>query len=188
LRRKFLAAKEDLVEKVGKIARRRHQTLYWLINKTLEQVIKANNFNRSLEEVTDQQLAIEALREGGYVLVPEDLLYKVVDKAFELDKESLVNMWYESGRWSGQYILTRFPEEDRLNTFQRMVRSLVWSLSEFKVDKEKDRIVIRCIGPRIPLSYSTLLSSFIEGVLQAFGYKVVEKSVSAGIVFMVLKK
>lgn len=183
MKRKMLAAREDLVNKVLEIAGRRNVKLYGMINDLLELVIRAESMGLSLEEVVDQYGTIKAAKSAGFVPVVESLWYDVIKRLFRRSKKWMIKRWYESGQWYGKYYSVRNPQ-DPLMAFKNDMGSLTWNVSEFSIveDEGKDRVIVRCVSPRFPLSYVNLFSAFLEGALNAFGYECTKSGVSKGII------
>ncbi|MBS7622017.1 hypothetical protein KEJ32_07910, partial [Candidatus Bathyarchaeota archaeon] len=103
MKRKMLAAREDLVNEVIDIANRRGFTLYALTNEALQRVIEADRMGLSLGEVADECKVLDAAKRGGFVLVPEMLLYEVLEKAYKEMRDWMTKVWSESGEWFGKF-------------------------------------------------------------------------------------
>ncbi|PVX23635.1 MAG: hypothetical protein CW691_10100, partial [Candidatus Bathyarchaeum sp.] len=52
----------------------------------------------------------------------------------------------------------------------------------FVVNQHKDKITVRIVSPRFTESYTLLFTSFLEGALETFEYKIENKDVSRGII------
>jgi hypothetical protein len=189
LKRKMLAAREDLVNRVLKIASRKNVKLYGMINDTLELVIRADDMGLSLEEVVDQYGIVKAAKDAGFVPVAESLLYDIVEKVFQRNRRWVTKRWYEAGQWYGKYYSVRLPQ-DPVKAFKEDICSFTWNASEFSIVESEDRgeVVVRCVSPRFPLSYTTLFSVFLEGALNMFGYECVKRGVSKGIIRLRFRK
>lgn len=185
----MLAAREDLVNKVLKIAGRKNVKLYGMINDTLELVIRADDMGLSLEEVVDQYGIMKAARDAGFVPVVESLMYDIVEKGLQRNKRWVTKKWYEAGQWYGKYYSVKLPQ-DPVKAFREDICSFTWNVSEFSIVENEDRaeVVVRCVSPRFPLSYTTLFSVFLEGALNTFGYECVNRAVSKGIIRLRFRK
>lgn len=187
LKRNFLAARQDFVVRVRDMARRKNLTIYALVNETLEQLLRAEEIGVPLSEIVDWYFLVKVAREGGFTLTSESLLFYVLEKVFKEENDSLADMFYETGEWLGKYCLVRFTGEDPIRVFEKIVRGLFYEISEFGISKNSDEILVQCIGSRLTGSYTTLLSVFLEGVMHAFDYSVVNKDVSRGIIALTFK-
>lgn len=178
----MLAAREDLVNGVIEVASRRGFTLFALTNEALERVIEADKMGLSLSEVADGCRVLEAAKRGGFILVPEMMLYEVMDKAYREMGDWMVKVWAESGEWFGKYYSVKNPK-DKIENLTKDMRSLLWNVGEFNITRNGDREVsVKCVGSRFPESYAVFLGAFLEGAFNSLGYKCLEKHVAKGFV------
>lgn len=175
-RRKLLAAREDLAERIAEIASRRRWTLYEFVNELLEEAIRADEMGVSLREVIEERGILRDARNSGFLLVPARLWYDMIDRAYaELDRGWMGDLWYECGQWYGKFY-------GDLRKFSESLKRLFWDLSEFDPSFEGDILHVRCILLNLSLPYAELFSRFIEGALEPLGYKLVSRDVSKGAV------
>ena len=178
--KKLIAVQNDLVQKVVRIANIKGRTVYSFVNEIMEQAIEAEEMGRSLKEVVEHYKLIEIEKKTGSVLIPREILNLMIRRLFERNDESLADVFYKTGQWLGKYCQTRFSGEDSLRVIEKIVQGLFWEISEFDITKKTDEILVQCIGSKIPSSYTTLLSTFIEGLIHTFEYSTVKKNVSKG--------
>lgn len=177
-RRRLLAAREDLAEKIAEIANRRKWTLYDFVNEILEEAIRADSLGVSLRELIDERGVLKEARDSGFLLIPARLWYDLVDRAYmSLDVDWMRGLWYEWGQWYGKYY-------DDLNKFIEALRKLFWDLSEVDFSFEGDGLYVRCILLNLSLSYADLFSRFVEGALASLGYNLFSRDVSKGAVVL----
>jgi len=187
MRRNFLAARKDYVVQLREISRNNNKTLYAMVNAALKQLIRAEKMEVSLQEIVDQYFLVKIAKESGFTLTNENLLFHILEKVFKEDDESLVKMFYKTGEWLGKYCRVRFSGEDSLRVIEKIVRSLIWEISEFDITKNSDEVLVQCIGSRIPSGYTTLLSTFLEGLMHTFEYSTVKRDVSKGIISLTFR-
>jgi len=175
LKRKMLAAREDLVDKISEIARKRG-TLYDYINETLQEAIRADSLGLSLKEVIDDRWIVEVAKDAGFTLVSERLWFDVIERAYQrLGRRWMENLWYEAGQWYGRYY-------GDLKRFEDVMKKLMWGLSEFEISSEDGNLIVRCISPKFSHSHSQLFSKFLEGALNVLGYEFVGGDVLKGVI------
>lgn len=185
-RRKVLVAREDLVNSLSLIARKRGSTLYSLTNEIIEQTIRAESMGVTLRDVLDAYEIIKANRSAGQTLIPIDVLIAMASKLSPKDLEEIEKLWRESGRWYGEYIAIRFRDSFRdsqttIQQLEKIVREIRWEFVDLVIQNEGDGIRIRCVSPQIPAELMKLISMFIEGLIEPFGYKVERRSIFKGI-------
>ena len=174
LKRKMLAAREDVVDKVSEIAKRKG-TLYDFINETLQEAIRADSMGVSLKEAIDERGIVKVARDSGFTLVPERLWFDIVERGYQrLGLRWVKKLWYETGQWYGTYY-------GDLNKFKDAMEKIMWDVSEFEISSKGGSILVRCISPKFSGSYAELFRRFLEGALNALGYEFVDGYVLKGV-------
>jgi len=182
LKRKMLAARSDLADRVSEIAVRRG-TLYDYVNDILEQAIRADSMGLNLSEVLDDMWVLKAARGAGFTFVSQKLLYDLVEKAYKrLGKKEMQDLWYETGQWYGRYY-------SDLDKFEDMTKKLLTEISDLKILKDdEDRLSLTCLSSKFTEGYTELFSKFLEGVLDALGYAKDGGEVSKGMISLRFRK
>ncbi len=180
--KKLIAAQSNLVQKIARIANIKGITVYSFVNEIMEQAIQAEEIGRSLKEVVELHKLTEIEKQTGAVLIPREILNILIQKVFEEDSKSLTDMFYKTGEWLGKYCKVRFSGENQLRAIEKMVKSMFGEITRFGITKKSDEILVQCIGSGIPNSYTTLLSTFIEGIMHTFEYSTIKKDMSKGII------
>ncbi len=178
-RRKMLAAREDLADKAGEIASTKGFTAFAMLNNLLELTISAEAMGFSLEEAFDNYKFIKAVRNASFTLVLESLLYDTADIAYEKAKEKTMKTWFDAGVWIGKQYISR-GKEDPFIAIARDLKAFIWNAPEFSMEKQEKTVSIRVLSPRFSESYTLLFTRFLEGILEAFGYRVTYKEVGRG--------
>ena len=186
--RKFLAAREDLVEKIKNLAKKKNLTLYALINETLEQVLKAEEAEKTLAEIVDEYKTLKMVKEAGFILTPSNLIYPILEKTFKDEEKNLTKIWFENGEWFGKYCKTMFPNQNHQKILEKILNTIFWDLSDCTINQNNDEISIKCVSSRYTSSYTHLLVSFILGMMKPYNYQPIKKDVSRGIVALTFKE
>jgi hypothetical protein len=175
MKRKMLAARLDLADKISEIASRRG-TLYDYVNDVLEQAIRAEDLGLTLKDVLDDRWLIKMAKDAGFVLTPEKIVYGLAESAYkQVGKEELANVWFETGQWYGRYY-------DSLAKFESAAKRYFWDISEFKISQEGGHVELTCLSSKFSAAYTELFSKFLEGVLTSMGYDLKRSEVSKGII------
>src|SRR5512138_1695264 len=95
----MLAARDDLADKAGKIAEKRGFTLFAMINDLLELAIKMDSLGISIEEAVSAYELAREVKDAGFTLVLETLLYDTAHLAYEKKSAETLKAWYEAGVW-----------------------------------------------------------------------------------------
>ncbi|MEM2969623.1 MAG: hypothetical protein QXR63_01650, partial [Candidatus Bathyarchaeia archaeon] len=175
MKRKLLAARLDLADKISEISSRKG-TLYDYVNDILEQAIRAEEIGLSLKTVLDDRWTVKAMKDAGFILVPEKLLYDLAEVAYKrFGREKTTMLWYETGQWYGHYY-------GDLRKFEAAIKNCFWDVSEFKILEEKETAVLTCLSSKFSATYTELFSKFLEGALNALGLSLSQCEVSKGII------
>jgi hypothetical protein len=179
IRRKMLAAREDLVEQISNIANRRGFTLFNMVNDLLELAIKVEGMGLSLRDVVDEYGLVKAAKDMGFVLGLENLWYEMVELAYSKAKSKALKSWFEAGVWLAKRYVTS-ELDDPFKAFKRDLEAFTWNVPEPFIEKVGNKVLVRLISPRFTESYTLLFAAFLEGALETFGYKSAGKEVSRG--------
>jgi hypothetical protein len=175
----MMAAREDLADKISKIAVEKGFTVFGMINNLLELAIRAEAMGVSLEKAVEDYELINAVKKASFTLVLESLLYDTAEIAYERTREKTLKTWFEAGSWIGKQYGTK-GIEDPLGAIGRDIKAFSWNIPEFTLEKTGDDISLRVLSPRFSESYTLLFTRFIEGIMEAFDYKVTYREVGKG--------
>ena len=185
--RKMLAADEKLANKIVEMAKRRESTVYKTVNDILEQALRADQMGLSLNEIVDERETLEKAKKMGFTFAIEELLYEVVGIAYNRNKKGLNDLWLDTGRWYGKYFSNK--SNDGLDAFAEAMSLLTLGNSVFNMEKRRGGdIRVSCVGERFTPGFTEVYSTFMEGVFETLGMKLVEKENSEGIIRLRFRK
>lgn len=177
--RKMLAARDDLADKALKIAERKGFTLFAMINDLLELAIKVDSMGISLEEsVSAYQLARE-VKDAGFTLVLETLLYDTSRLAYEKKSAEALKTWFDAGVWVAHRYIAR-GIKDPLYAYENELKAFGWNIPDFSMERSGNTVSVRIISPRFSESYTVLFNRYLEGILTGSGYEVSFNEVGRG--------
>jgi hypothetical protein len=84
--KKLLAVQDDLAQRIIEIANRKGMTVYSFTNEILQQAIKADGMNQSLEDIVERFRLLEIERDSGAVFATTDTLLYMVEKLYQQEK------------------------------------------------------------------------------------------------------
>ena len=175
----MLAAREDLADKAGQIAKNKGFTVFGMINNLLELNISAESLGITLEEAVDNYSTIRAIKNASFTLVLESLLYDTSDIAFQKARERTLKTWFEAGVWVARQYSSK-GSEDQFNALIRDLKAFSWNAPDFTIEKRDEKISLRVLSPRFSESYTLLFNRFLEGILEAFDYDIAFSDVGRG--------
>jgi hypothetical protein len=179
VKRKTFVAREDLIDRLSEIAKQKGYSLYSIVNEVFELAVKAEETGVDLRKIIEERSVLKAAREAGFLLGLESLWYEMAELAYQKAKTQALKSWYEAGVWLAKRYATG-EVEDAFAAFKKDLEAFTWNAPEFTIEKTEDKISVRIISPRFTESYTVLLTSFLEGALDAFGYKTTSKEISRG--------
>ena len=178
-RRKMLAAREDLADKLGKMASSKGFTIFGMVNKLLELAVSVEAMGISLDEAVDNYRITKSVKNASFTLVLESLLYDTSEIAYQRAKEKTLTTWFDAGVWVGRQYISR-GAEDPFSAVKRDLKAFSWNIPDLTMEKTEKEVSIRVLSPRFSESYTLLFNRFLEGILEAFGYGITYKEVGRG--------
>jgi hypothetical protein len=179
-RRKMLAAQEDLANRIVEVAKRKDMTIYQTVNDILEQALRVEELGMSLKQVVDERWMLERAQETGFSFTIEQLLYRIVDEAYDSDNEKYTQIFRDMGHWYGKYYQAKHDEP--IAAFKEALELFTLGTSEYTFEQNNRSVTFSFIGEKLTPGYIELFSIFIEELLTVFGFKLKEKEINRGII------
>jgi hypothetical protein len=183
IRRKTIAAREDLIERASEVAKKKGFSFYAFLNEILQLTLQAEEMGVSLRSLIEERGLLKAAKEASFVLGLENLWYEMTDIACEKAKRRTLECWVDAGAWLAKRYVSGGIKDPFL-AFKRDLEAFTWNTSELDVEEGKGEVSIRIISPRFSESYTFLLEAFLESALETFGYTRFNKDVSRGTIRM----
>lgn len=180
--KKLLAVDGEIAQKIIEIANRKGMTVYNFTNYILQQAIKAENLNRSLDDIVERFRLLEIVQDSGAIFATTDILSYMVKRLYQQEKEKLCVKWYKSGLWYGKYLQVKFGNGEPLEMLKKLLDACAPKSSEVRIVKEGDKLSLHRVSPTDSLEYTELFSKFLEGVIHSFGYETKKNDVSKGLI------
>ena len=181
VRRKSFAARQDLLDGMNKVAKQGELSLYKFLNEVFELTLRANEQGVNLSSLMDSRELLKAAMEGGFTLGLESLWYEMAEIAYTNAKKKALKSWFDAGVWLAKRYVTG-ETADPFEAFRKDLKDFTWNVPELDVNKKSDTVSVRIVSPRFTEAYTFLFLSFLEGALEAFGYKIDSKEISRGII------
>jgi len=176
----MLAAQEDIANRIVELAKQKDMTVYQTVNDILEQALRVEEFGMSLSQVVDERWMLEKAQETGFTFTIEQLLYRIVEEAFEQNSNKSKKIWKEMGHWYGKFYQSR--NDDPLEAFREALELFTLGTSEYKLENSDRNLTFSFIGEKLTPGYIELYSVFVEELLSVLGYEIKEKEINQGII------
>ncbi len=185
-RRKMLAAREDIANRVVELAKRKDMTVYQTVNDILLQALRVEEAGMNLRQVVDERWMLERAQETGFTFTIEQLLYRVVDRAYELDPGGLEEVFRSMGHWYGKYFKAK--SETPLKAFEEALQLFTLGGCDYTLEVGRDELSFSYLGEKLTQGYVELFSLFVEELLSELGYRLKAKDINRGIIKMELSR
>lgn len=179
LKRKFLAAKENLAEKINEIAKKSGRTVFSVVNEALSAFIKANELGKDLATIMEESKILEIAKNSGMILVPEGLHEHLTGLSSRDPKTD--SYWKSSGIVFGKYLVVNGIREYK--RIEKALKEVIGGNPDLSVSEER----VICISPRLSENRTEGVATFLEGVMTTIGFKVDSKEISKGIIIIKFK-
>lgn len=186
--KKFVAVRGDLLQKIIEISNRKGKTVYGFVNEIFEQAIKAEELDSTLPEIVDFYVLVKTLRKAGATLIFSDILNYSIKRLYEVEKEKLLKSWFSSGLWYGKFLKAKFQKP--IEVLKKVLTSLFFfEISEVEFSNiEENKFSLKVISPNQPQENTELLSSFLEGILNALDFNILNRDCWRGIIIFEVEK
>ena len=81
------------------------------IEEALQQAVKVFETGQNLNAMVRYFEILQSQRASGAVFTPLTVFDFMTHKVYATDKDKLLDLWYESGKWYGKYITEKFQEQ-----------------------------------------------------------------------------
>ena len=176
---KLVVLPSRLVEQLREIAVRRGVSVSSFAAEALEQAVRAEEMEASLEETVNVFGIYEIVRGSGAVQIPRSRFNSLISELHRSNKDELLAAWEKAGRWYGEYLHARLGD-GALGFLEKALR-VSWNLDEVTIQNEGLIVNLRFTSFIMALELTELLVSYISGVMNALGYEAVEKSYLRGL-------
>lgn len=185
-KRKTFVAREDLLIKIGEIARENGKSLYETVNEIFEVAILFQKTGVNMSTALEDCGKMRAAREAGYILCLENLWSEINDVAYNASPAGAASAWRSAGVWFGKKHVAAQPA-GYLVSIKEELEFTLWYVSEFsmKWDAQGETVEINVLAPRFSRKKSELFASFFEGMLSAIGLCVNQREFGCGFIRVV---
>jgi len=181
VKRKSFAAREDLLDLMNNVAKHSDLSLYGFVNEAFELTLRANKLGINLDSLSESRELLKDAKENGYTLGLERLWYEMADLAYEKSKKKALQSWFDAGVWLAKRYATGDAEYP-FETFKKDMKDFTWNVPELEIKQVANKVSVRIVSPRLPVSYTYLFTALLEGALGIFGYNIDIKEVARGII------
>lgn len=187
-----IAVDYGVADELSLEAGRENKTQYALANEALKAVLEVAKGGGSPKQIYPSWKFVSMMKDVGCIVLPEDLVEKLVSKIYAIDKDWLLNAWYDEGSRLGDFLkMSALRPEDLGDVIKEFQVLLPAQKIEFKkVAGEgkdssgygKSTYEIRAMGVASSVESTTCAEQFIRGIISSYSLKIIESRISRGII------
>lgn len=166
---KLIVVPSSLVERLKTVATMQGIPLSKYIAEAMEETLRADGMGISLSEAVDLYHLMQVQRGASPVFLPRSSFEHLIRALYPAKEEELKKIWFESGRWYGEYLRTKLKDDNVVNFFEKALL-ISWDLDEVEIKNDNGGITLRCTSFTMSLESTDLLIRYISGVMSSFGY------------------
>jgi hypothetical protein len=179
--KKLVVVRSDILEKIQEMARKENKTLFAIINEILQDALMADESRATIGDLARFYQLMKVEKDSGALIIPADLLLKLIQRSE--NNEKLKSEWFLAGEWYGKYLTAKF--ERPLEVLPALLSTCLWHLSEVKVEvRTEGRTFVNMIAPNIDQQVLELTGKYLEGMMNALGYRAVKSDIVRGVAIL----
>ncbi len=186
--KKLILVRNDLLKEIIKITAREGKTVFAFTNEVFEQALKAYQMQTNPAEILQFYTCMKLEKDRGICIIPIDLLNYMTQKLYTVEKEELLQKWYNSGLWYGKYLSVKIGTEDWLQIFEKQMKKSAWNITDFSIEKGGKSIHLRCICPYFSKEGTEAFMKFLEGIMHSSNYETLKNECLKGMILLQFKK
>lgn len=183
--RKAFFAKRELLNQLSEIAAKKGVSLYSLVNEVFAQYLRLEGQNTPLDKLLEEHKFHQVASKLGMVYLPVLVAVTAISKT--CGDSEVLKVWRESGEALAKYYQS--VEGRSLGELFQLVSSTIGWLGSIEGsfnDSGGARIIVS--APGLPGNCIDSLEAFVRGVLEPFGYQILNSEKRSGLIIMWAKR
>ena len=180
--KRLIPVPESLLDGLMEASSKEGKPLNRYVEDALRQAVRVFKTGQDLTGMVRYFEILQSQKASGAVFTPLIVFDFLIKKAYTTDKEKLLDVWFESGKWYGKYLTEKFGNP--VQSLADLLQAARWDLNEVDVKKINGKIKFRCTSTALTAEGTELLLKFIEGALAGMGYKTVKSEFMKGLVLV----
>ena len=180
--KRLIPIPEALLMGLMEAASKEGKPLNRYIEEALQQAIKVFETGQNLKGMIRYFEILQSQKASGAIFTPLTVFDFLTSKVYATDKEKLLDVWFESGKWYGKYLTEKF--EDPVQALAELLQAARWDLNEVNVKEIDGKVKFRCTSTALTKAGTELLLKFIEGALDGMECEAVKSEFMKGLVLV----
>ena len=184
--KKLIPIPKPLSNQLKLLAGRMGVSVPSITEDALEQVLRVDELGSNLKDAVDLLHMAQVHRGAGLINIQRAGFKDLIKQLYMEDSESLLKLWYSSGRWYAAYLSNRLNGE--LFDFFRRDLFVSWNLDESEINVEDVVVNVRLTSFGMSSEFTELLVLYTKGFFEELGYVGSEEDVLPGLISLKLIK
>lgn len=180
--KRLIPIPEALLKGLVQASSKDGKTLNGYIEEALQQAVNVFETGQNLAEMVHYFKILQSQRASGAVFTPLTVFDFMTNKVYTTDKEELLNIWFESGKWYGKYIKEKFDAP--IQALADFLQAARWDLNEVDVKKTDDNFKLNCTSTSLSKEATELLLKFISGAITGMNCKILNNEFMKGLILV----
>ena len=180
--KRLIPIPETLLDGLMEASSKEGKPLNRYVEDALHQAVRIFKAGQDLKGMVRYFEILQSQKASGAVFTPLIVFDFLTKKAYTTDKEKLLDVWFESGKWYGKYLTEKFGNP--VQSLADLLQAARWDLNEVDVKRIDGKIKFRCTSTALTKEGTELLLKFIEGALEGMEYKTVKSEFMKGLVIV----
>jgi len=180
--KRLIPVPESLLRGLVDASSKEGKPLNRYIEEALQQAVKVFNSGQNLKGMVHYFEILQSQKASGAIFTPLTVFDFMIKKVYDTDKDKLLDVWFESGKWYGKYIKEKF--ENPIQALADLLQVARWDLNEVNVAKINGNVKLRCTSTALTKDGTELLLKFIEGALDGMKCKILKNEFMKGLILV----
>ena len=180
--KRLIPIPETLLRGLMEASSKEGKPLNRYIEEALQQAVKVFEAGQNLKGMVRYFEILQSQKASGAIFTPLTVFDFLTSKVYATDKEKLLDVWFESGKWYGKYLTEKF--EDPVQALADLLQAARWDLNEVNVKEIDGKVKFRCTSTALTKEGTELLLKFIEGALDGMECETVKSEFMKGLVLI----
>ena len=180
--KRLIPVPESLLKGLMDASSKEGKPLNRYIEEALQQAVKIFESGQNLKGLVHYFEILQSQKASGAIFTPLNVFDFMTNKVYATDKEKLLDVWFESGKWYGKYNSEKFL--DPVQSLADLLQAARWDLTEVNVKKIDGKLKLRCTSTALTKEGTEMLLKFIEGALEGMNCKTLKNESMKGLILV----
>ena len=180
--KRLIPIPESLLKGLMDASSKEGKTLNGYIEEALQEAVKVFKTGQNLNLMVHYFEILQSQKASGAIFTPLTVFDYMTHKVYATDKDELLGVWFESGKWYGKYIKEKF--ENSIQALADLLQAVRWDLNEVNVKEVDGKLKLRCTSTSLAKEGTELLLRFISGALNGMDCKILKNEFMKGLILV----